>query len=93
MYDFIKDNEFQCHAKDGRSVDLKHNRLSYRKGDHFMTIESMLLGNRVVVRRGSIRNWHPPHDQERITAAKKSEILKDVTAAMSVLGAEVEWID
>lgn len=92
MLKFIKDNEFQCHSPDGRSVDLKHNQLSYRDGDHVMTIESMLLGERVVISRGSVRRWHRPYDGEDVTAETKAKILEDVAEAMSALGARVDWV-
>jgi hypothetical protein len=81
-------------SETGFSIEmLGRTGIEYRESDKAMFIESEILMTEaptVAIWKDHIRAWKPPHDNEQVSEEKRTEILKNVCAALKWRNTQVE---
>jgi hypothetical protein len=81
-------------SESGFSIEfLGRTGMEYRESDKTMFVESEILMTDVptiAIWKDHIREWRPPHEKQQVSDAKRTEILKNISAALKWRNIQLE---
>jgi len=84
-------------SSEGFSVEvLGRTGILYKEGARTMLVDSEVLASAspagIALWKKSIRNWHPPHEEEQIDEAKRDTTIENIRSAIRFGGEDIEVI-